>query len=111
MNPNSPDNLQCEECGAILRELRDAWRSARRRFRDAWLASGRDHSDFVTALRSGDLSPELLDVQPFQTELSKACPADIAQAQRRKEKHESETGHSVYEGWRQAGFRDLSDFI
>ena len=111
MNPDSPDNLQCEECGAILRELRDAWRAARMRFREAWVSSGRDHSDFVAALRSGDLSQELLDIQPWQTELSKACPADIAEAQFRKEKHEAETGHSVNKGWRKAGFRDLSDFI
>lgn len=110
MNPASPDNLQCEECGAILRELRDAGRAARRRFRDAWFSSGKDHRDFVAALRSGDFPAEFADSQSWQTELSRTHP-DIAQAQRRKETHESETGHSVYQGWRNAGFRDLSDFI
>jgi hypothetical protein len=109
MDPNFPNNDQCEECGAIFRDLREALRAERLRFRDAWLSSGKNHQDFEKALRSGELLPELPDDQAQRTE--RKYPPKIAQAQRRKEKHESETGHSVYQAWRQAGFRDLSDFV
>jgi hypothetical protein len=110
MNFTDPKNLQCDECGAIFRELRDAWRAARARFRAAWESSGRDHSDFRRAL------PELLsrasETDGLQPELLQQHAPDVAAAQRRMAQHESATGHSVLkDGWRSAGLRNLSDFI
>jgi hypothetical protein len=110
MSSNVPRDFQCEQCGAIVRELRDAWRAGRMRFRETWLSSGRDLQDFRKALIS--LLPEVLDDEVRQAELLQAHFPDVAEAERRKAEHEALTGHSVHkDGWRSAGFHGLSDLL
>jgi hypothetical protein len=110
MSFDSIDHQKCEECGAIYKELIEAWRAARMRFREHWLASGKDHQDFKDVVRS--MRMEFLEDENLRNELLQANAPDVARAQRRMAEHEAATGHSVLrEGSRNIGFRDLSELF
>jgi hypothetical protein len=113
MDFNFAEHVKCEECGTIYRELLNTWRAARIRFRETWLASGKTGQDFRDALRS--MLPELLRDETRQRELLHALhenAPEVARAERRMAEHEAATGHSVLaQGWRNLGFRDLSELL
>ena len=98
---NYTADFKCEECGAILRELRDAMQldelelrrrlhqtadSSRRgieEMRDVWLAS-------IVKMPTDEMHTILRAQYPR-----------VADMQRKQAEHESRTGHSVFrDGWR-----------
>src|SRR5262245_22492710 len=100
MTGNNSSNRNCSECGAILRQLREAWRgdyrAARERVRDAWLASGLKLDQFYKAYLSG---PDAEIDERFQADFPR-----FAEMRRRASEHELLTGHSVVvHGWRDWG--------
>ena len=110
MSFNFAEHSNCDECGAIYKELLSTWNSARMRFREKWLASGKTHQDFKDSVRS--IPPEVLDDEILRTEWLQTRAPDVAQALRRMKEHEIATGHSVLaQGWRNIGFRDLSELF
>jgi hypothetical protein len=54
----------------------------------------------------------VLDDEILRTEWLQTRAPDVAQALRRMKDHEIATGHSVLaQGWRNTGFRDLSELF
>ena len=110
MSFNFAEHSKCEECGAIYKELISTWRAARMNFRDRWIASGKTHQDFRDAVRS--MPPEVFDDEALRAELLQTKAPEVANAQQRMKEHEAATGHSVLAlGWRNIGFRDLSELL
>ena len=83
MGRQIPWNLRCEECGAILRELAEAWRSDWKNLN----SSGRDPVELRNELLSCDDS-QLAEM--YQQHYAKSV-----EARRKKTEHEVLTGHTV----------------
>ena len=102
----NPSNIDCQECAAILRQLRDVWRveykDLRERVRDAWLASGLELQQFYKAYLSralDELSADFESNERFRVEFPK-----FSEMRRKASEHELLTGHSVgVNGWRYPG--------
>jgi hypothetical protein len=94
-------DMSCEECGAILRELRESFQldqeEVRRRLRETARSSGRDVDEMRT---SWVFSISRMPSDEMRTILQGHYPR-ATQARRKKTEHEAATGHSVYmHGWR-----------
>jgi hypothetical protein len=88
-----PGNFQCEECGAIVRKMRDAVRMESRAVHE----SDRD----LAKLREEWLHGDELQAR----ELTESFYPRTLAARRRKTEHEILTGHNVItHGWRTAWF-------
>ena len=88
-----PDNFQCDECGAILREMREAVAAESR----AVQASDRD----LTELRQEWLHADEMRLR----ELTESYYSRTMAARKRRTEHEILTGHNaITHGWRTAWF-------
>lgn len=84
-----PDNFRCEECGAILREMREAWQADQHAVR----LSSRNPTELLQEWLSAD------DYQMAKLAVSQ-YPRTLA-VRRRRTEHEVLTGHSILtHGWR-----------
>jgi Sec-independent protein translocase protein TatA len=93
--------LTCDECGAILREFRDAVhqdeQELKNRLRKVATASGREQDEMRLAWVSSVAS---MPMDEMHTTMRAQYPG-IAAVRRRQAEHESLTGHSVFrDGWR-----------
>jgi hypothetical protein len=83
-----PNNFQCTECAAILRELWAAVPTDHRDLKESWLASGRDlgelRDEMLASFAQDDLANWFMGRYPRTRE-----------ARRRMAEHEALTGHSV----------------
>jgi hypothetical protein len=84
-----PNNFQCAECAAILRELRDGAPSDLWKLKESWLASGRD---------LGELRDQMLAsfAQDDSADLLQSNYQRTREARRKMAEHEALTGHSVF---------------
>jgi hypothetical protein len=95
VSPRFQPSLHCDVCGAIARELHEAWQADNRdvaeRMREVASSSGRDVQKFVV-----DWVCSITDMpdDEMQTLLRSHYPR-VAEARRRKAEHENSTGHSV----------------
>jgi hypothetical protein len=96
-----PWGLTCDECGAILRELREAvqldQQELRQRLRQTADSSGRSVEEMGDVWLSSIIN---LPSDEIQTIMRAQYPR-IVDVRRRQADHESRTGHSVFrDGWR-----------
>ena len=84
-----PNNFQCAECAAILREFWEAMPADVRNLKESWLASGRD----LNSLRDGMLASFAQDDSP---DFVQGHYPHTREARRRMAEHEAMTGHSVF---------------
>jgi Sec-independent protein translocase protein TatA len=94
--------LTCDECGAILREFRDAVQQdeqeLKHRRRKAASASGREEEDEMRLARVSSVASMPMD--EMHTTMRAQYPG-ISVVRRRQAEHESLAGHSVFrDGWR-----------
>src|SRR5579864_7701976 len=93
--------LTCDECGAILREFRDAVQQDEQelqsRLRNAANASGREEDEMRRARVSSVASASVDEMHT----LMRAQYPRIDEVRRTQAEHEARSGHSVFrDGWR-----------
>ena len=84
-----PNNFQCAQCAAILRELAAGPQSDLDRLKDNCLAAGRDLADLRNEILASFANNE-------SAESMHAYYPRFTEGQRKKAEHEALTGHSVY---------------